>query len=91
MSITLLELKTKKTCSVKFNHFQEKKKKKLELPFFERLVSMFLWCEKLVLNIVRGKVMTDVFIGKSTIFEILFYWCRKFLQLPVQNEFTTRI
>ena len=52
---------------------------------------MFLWCEKLVLNIVRGKVMTNVFIGKSTIFEILFYWCRKFLQLPVQNEFTTRI
>ena len=50
-----------------------------------------MWREMLLLNITWGKVMTHVFIGKWTIFEILFYRGRKFLQVRVQNEFTTRI
>jgi len=35
--------------------------------------------------------MTHVFIGEWKIFEILSYRCRKFLQLRVQNEFSTKI
>ena len=50
-----------------------------------------MWREKLLLEIAWGKVMTHIFIGKWKIFEILFYRCRKFLQLRVQNVFTTRI
>ena len=50
-----------------------------------------MWREKLLLKIAWGKFMTHILIGKWKIFEILLYRCRKFLQLGVQNEFTTRI